>query len=208
MLDDAEVISFADQHASVVSASHGRLNPYKLGLELLRHVEDRWDKGKFGKEYEGCDDIQVKRNWDQELGLGRDKLFEVRRLHNDVTFIDTFLTPEFVVEQKLFNFEYNPATNYYEIVSRDFKQIKEKLLFQLTNFGQPFISVEDGNYKNRGELYLRHDHGGIDLKLDYAYDTLRNLQRIWTRPVHIETVVKRQPKIITFDGQDFTETRL
>ena len=208
MLDDSEIISFADQHAGVVSTSPGRLNPYKMGLELLRHIEDRWDKGKFGKEYEACDDIQAKRNWNQELGQGRDKLFEVRRLHNDVTFIDTFLTPEFVVEQKLFNYEYNPATNYYEIVSRDFKQIKEKLLFQLTNFGQPFISVQDGNFKNRGELYLHHDHGGIDLKLDYAHDTLRNLHRIWSRPVHIETVVKRQSKIITFDGQDFTETRL
>ena len=140
--------------------------------------------------------------------MGREKIFEVRKLHNDVTFIDTFLTPEFIVEQKLFNFEYNPATNYYEISSRDFKAIKQKFLFQLTNFGQPFIRVEDGNYKNRGELYLHHEHDGIDLKLDYACDTLRNLHTIWTRPVHIQTVVKKQPKIITFDGTDFSETKL
>jgi len=208
MLQDSEIISFADQHAGVVSVSSGRLNPYKLGLELLRHIEDRWDKGKFGKEYEECDDLQVKRNWDQKFGLGREKIFEARKLHNDVTFIDTFLTPEFIVEQKLFSFEYNPGTNYYEIVSRDFKIIKEKLLFQLTNFGQPYIYVEDGNYKNRGELYLRHQHGGVDLKLDYAHDTMKNLHTIWTQPVHLETVVNKQPKIISFDGSEFRETKL
>lgn len=208
VLQDSEIISFADQHAGVVSTSPGRLNPYKLGLELLRDIEDRWNKGKFGKEYEQCDDLQVKRNWDQKLGLGREKLFEVRKLHNDVTFIDTFLTPDFVVEQRLFNFEYNPGTNYYEIVSRDFKAIKEKLLFQLTNFGQPFIYVEDGNYKNRGELFLHHEHRGVDLKMDYARDTMRNLHKIWTRPVHLETVVNKQPKIISFDGTDFRENKI
>jgi stage V sporulation protein R len=207
-MTDSEVISFADHHAGVVGTSPGRLNPYKLGLELLRDIEDRWNKGKFGKEYEECDDIQAKRGWDKELGLGREKLFEVRRLYNDVTFIDEFLTPEFVIDQKLFSFQYNSQTNFYEIASREFKAVKEKLLFQLTNFGQPFIYVEDGNYKNRGELYLRHRHEGVDLKQDYARDTLRNLHRIWTRPVHVETVVDEKPQLISFDGNDFNQQDL
>ncbi|MCX7861117.1 MAG: SpoVR family protein, partial [Chloroflexus sp.] len=151
----AEIISFADLHSGVVATGGGRLNPYKLGLELLRDIEDRWNKGKFGKEYEECDDIRLKRSWDKQLGLGRQKIFEVRRLYNDVTFIDEFLTPEFVMEQKLFTFRYNRDTDLYEIASREFKEVKEKLLFRLTNFGQPVIFVEDGNYGNRGELYLR-----------------------------------------------------
>ncbi|MEM7032068.1 MAG: SpoVR family protein [Chloroflexota bacterium] len=207
-MTDAEVIRFADQHSGVVSTSPGQLNPYKMGVELLRDIEDRWNKGKFGKEYELCDDIQEKRHWDKQLGLGREKLFEVRKLYNDVTFIDTFLTPEFVVEQNLFAFDYNPAANYYEIVSREFPDIKAKLLYQLTNFGQPVIQVEDGNFQNRGELYLKHEHTGADLRLDYACDTLRNLHTIWTRPVHLETIVKRQPKVITYDGRDFGEVKL
>ncbi|MBE7554014.1 MAG: SpoVR family protein [Anaerolineales bacterium] len=207
-LTDAEVVSFADHHAGVVATSPGRLNPYKLGLELLRDIEERWDKGKFGKEYEECDDIKTKRNWDRQLGLGRQKLFEVRRLYNDVTFIDEFLTPEFAVEQKLFTYRYNRNHDVYEIASREFKAIKEKLLFQLTNFGQPFIYVEDGNYHNRGELYLRHRHEGVDLKQDYARDTLRNIQRIWTRPVNLETVIDDKKVMILFDGSDFKEKKL
>ena len=187
----------------MVSTSRNQLNPYKLGLELFRDIEDRWNRGKFGKEYQECDDLQAKRNWDQQLGLGRDKIFEVRRLYNDVTFIDEFLTPEFVEEQMLFTYRYNKNSNLYQISSRDFRAIKEKLLFQLTNFGQPFIYVEDGNYNNRGELYLRHRHEGVDLKQDYGRDTLRNIQRIWTRPVVLETVVDEEPTLIRFDGNEF-----
>lgn len=204
----AEIISFADLHSGVVATSGGRLNPYKLGLELLRDIEDRWNKGKFGKEYEECDDIALKRSWDKQLGLGRQKIFEVRRLYNDVTFIDEFLTPEFVMEQKLFTFRYNRDTDLYEIASRDFKEIKEKLLFRLTNFGQPVILVEDGNYGNRGELYLRHRHEGVDLKMDYARETMRNLYKIWTRPVHLETVIDEKRRLLSFDGRDFSERRL
>lgn len=207
-MTDSEVISFAEHHAGVVSTSPGRLNPYKLGLELLRDIEDRWNKGKFGKEYLECDDIQLKRNWNQELGLGRQKIFEVRQLYNDVTFIDEFLTPEFVEQQKLFSFRHNPNYSVYEIESREFKQVKQKLLAQLTNFGQPYICVEDGNHNNRGELYLKHRHEGIDLKQDYARDTLQNIQKIWTRPVLLETIVQDEPKLISFDGSDFKEKKI
>ncbi|WP_245860200.1 SpoVR family protein [Candidatus Chloroploca asiatica] len=206
--DASEIISFADLHSGVVATSGGRLNPYKVGLELLRDIEDRWNKGKFGKEYDECDDLATKRTWDRGLGLGRQKIFEIRKLYNDVTFIDEFLTPEFVIENKLFTFRYNRDTDLYEIASREFREIKEKLLFRLTNFGQPSIMVEDGNYNNRGELYLRHRHEGVDLKMDYARDTMRNLHRIWTRPIHLETIIDDKKRLLSFDGSDFTERRI
>jgi stage V sporulation protein R len=205
---DNEMIDFADHHSGVVATQPGRLNPYKLGLEMLRDIEDRWNKGKFGKEYEECENLAEKRTWDKKLGLGRQKLFEVRRLYNDVTFIDEFLTPEFCMEQQMFSFRYNRDTDLYEIASREFKEIKEKLLFRLTNFGQPFIYVEDGNYNNRGELYLRHRHEGVDLKMDYARDTMRNIHKIWTRPVCLETLIDDKKRLIMFDGKDFSERKL
>lgn len=208
VVNASEIISFADLHSGVVATSGNRLNPYKLGLELLRDIEDRWNKGKFGKEYDECDDIQKKRTWNRDLGLGRQKVFEVRRLYNDVTFIDEFLTPEFVLENKLFTFRYNRDTDMYEIASRQFQEVKEKLLFQLTNFGQPFIFIEDANYNNRGELYLRHRHEGVDLKMDYARETLRNLHKLWTRPVHLETVVDDRKRLLTMDGREINERRI
>ncbi len=73
-------------------------------------------------------------------------------------FVDEFMTPEFCAEQKLFTFAHNPKANQWQIASRGFEEIKQKLLTQLTNFGQPFIYVQDANHENRGELLLRHDH--------------------------------------------------
>ena len=201
-LTDADIIDYADHHSGTMATSPHRLNPYKLGIELFRDIEERWNKGQFGPEYDACDDLHVKENWDKQLGLGREKIFEVRRIHNDVTFIDTFLTAEFCARHRLFSFAYNDASNYYEIASREFPKIKEQLLNGLTNHGRPFIYVVDGNYRNRGELYLLHKYMGVELKMDYARDTLANLGKLWSRPVHIETVIDDKPTILSFDGSE------
>ncbi len=199
-LSDGEVIDYADHHSGTMAMSPNRLNPYKIGIELYRDIEERWDKGQFGHDWETCDDYDEKRNWDTDLKLGRQKIFEVRRVHNDVTFVDAYLTPEFCQKHKLFSFAYNDGNDNYEIASRQFQEIKQQLLTSLANHGRPFIYVTDGNYKNRGELYLKHKFQGAELKHDYARDTLANLQRIWGRPVHIETVVDEKPAVISFDG--------
>jgi stage V sporulation protein R len=201
-LQPSELVDYADHHSGTMATQPGRLNPYKLGIELLRDIEDRWNKGQFGPEWEECDDYDTRRKWDKDLGLGRQKIFEVHRIHNDVTFIDTFLTVDFCRRHQLFSYKHNDQNDTYEIESREFKKIKERLLFNLTNFGQPIIRVKDGNYRNRGELYLHHEHFGVDLKLDYAQDTLRHLHRLWTRPVHIETVADGRSTLLSFDGTD------
>ncbi len=208
VLNDAEIIDYADHHSGTLQTGGGRLNPYKLGVELLRDIEERWNHGKFGKEWEECDDLTVKKNWNKNLGLGRQKIFEVRKMYNDVMFIDAFLTPEFCREHGLFAFNYNERTGMYEISDREFNAIKRKLLFQLTNFGQPIIVVEEANYLNRGELYLRHKHEGIDLKIDEAHDTLRGLSKVWSRPVHLETIVDESKMLLTFDGEEHRETEI
>jgi stage V sporulation protein R len=204
VLSDAEVIDFADHHSGTVSMGGGRLNPYKVGLELFRNIEQRWNRGQFGKEYDDCDDMVERKKWDKKLGLGREKIFEVRKIYNDVTFIDTFFTPEFCREHKMFTFDYNYQSKHYEISSRDFENIKQKLLFQLTNFGQPYIEVVDANYGNRSELLLYHKHEGIDLRVDYAQEVLQNLHKIWKRPVVVETLVQDKIKLYRYDGKEHT----
>ena len=56
-----EIIEYADHNAGVMAVSPGRLNPYKIGVELYRYIEDRWNKGRFGKEYDECDDLRARR---------------------------------------------------------------------------------------------------------------------------------------------------
>ncbi|MBN9519652.1 SpoVR family protein [bacterium] len=205
VLEPSEVIDYADHHSGTMATSSRRLNPYKLGIELLRDVERRWNMGQFGPEWDECDDMDKKRTWDKQLGLGRQKIFEVRKVHNDITFIDTFLTPEFCKEYRLFSFNYQDQTKNYVIESREFQKVKQRLLYSLTNFGKPWIYVVDGNHRNRGELLLRHDYNGVDLKLDEARDTLVNVQYIWARPVCLETVLDGKPTVLCFDGTDHTQ---
>jgi stage V sporulation protein R len=203
-LDASEVIDYADHHSGTMATHGARINPYKLGIELLRDIEQRWNTGKFGKEYDECDDLDKRRAWNLNLGLGRKKIFEVRRIHNDITFIDTFLTPEFCVEHKMFSFAFQEQGGNYIIESRDFQKVKQRLLGSLTNSGRPIISVVDGNYRNRGELLLRHEHNGVDLRLDWASDVLAHIQVIWNRPVHLHTISDSKPTMLSYDGSEHT----
>jgi stage V sporulation protein R len=207
-LKDHEIIDYADHHSGTMATQPGKLNPYKLGIELFRDIEDRWNKGRFGKEWDECDDLRARRSWDKNLGGGREKIFEVRKHYNDITFIDAFLTPEFALEQKLFTFNFNDKKNTWEIASRDFKKVKAKLLQQLTNFGQPVIDVVDANYENRGELVLAHRHDGLDLDPVYAKETLKNLQALWRRPVGIVTKVEGKSLLMRHDGTTFSEKKV
>ncbi len=201
-LQPGELIDYAEHHAGTMATSPGRLNPYKIGLELLRDIEDRWNRGAFGPEYEQCDDLTTRRNWDLKWGLGREKLFEVRRIYNDFGFIDNFLTEDFAREHRLFAYDYNARNNNYEISSREFLAIKRQLLFQLTNFGQPIVEVVDSNHENRQELYLVHRHEGIDLDVPYAQETLKNLHTLWGRPVLLETRLNGKGRVLFSHGPD------
>jgi stage V sporulation protein R len=205
VLRDSEVIDFADAHSGTMAMAPNGFNPYKIGIELFRDIEDRWNKGRFGKEWNECDDIRERANWDKKLSGGRDKIFQVRRSYNDITFIDEFLTEDFCVRNKFFVYKHNKRTGRYEIDTRDFPAIKKQLLFQLTNFGQPIIQVEDANFENRGELLLTHMFEGVEMQPDYMRETMRNLAAVWGRPVNLATVVDNQARLIHFDGKEFKE---
>jgi stage V sporulation protein R len=207
-LEAGEVIDFADHHASTLGMRPGSINPYKLGVELWRSIEERWNRGQFGREYDDCDDLQKRKHWDLRLGRGREKIFEVRRIYHDVGFIDDFLTKEFCEQHRLFVYRYNNQTNRYEIADRDFDAVKRQLLFRLTHMGHPILVVEDGNFRNRAELLLRHRHEGVDLDVEEARDTLRNLHRLWQRPVNLQTLVDDTPKLLSYDGEKFKDEEL
>ncbi len=207
-LKDDELVDFAEHHAGVLQWHPGSINPYKIGYELFKDIEDRWDKGKFGKEYDECQDLEKKKNWNLQLGLGMQKIFEVRKIYNDVLFLDEFLTEEFCKKYKLFVYKYSRDTGKYEITSKDFKDIKKVLLRQFTNLGRPIISIIDANYQNRGELYLLHKYEGWELDLPDAKETMKNLQFIWKRPVNLETVFGDRKILLSYNGKEYTEKYL
>jgi stage V sporulation protein R len=210
-----EVIDYCEHHAGTLATGPGRLNPYKVGIELFRDIERRWNAGRYGPEYDACDDMAARREWGRNKGPigrvvgkdspGRERIFQVRALYNDVMFLDEFLTPEFVEDQRLYHYKFDPATGKMVVVDRDFEKIKRQLLFALTNHGQPYIYVMDGNYRNRGELYLAHRHGGADLDVKYAVATLKSIQKVWKRPVHLYARIDDEPILFTFDGEQSSQ---
>ena len=125
---------------------------------------------------------------DVDRAAGWDRMFEVRESHNDVTFVDAFLTDEFVREGNYFTYEYSRTAEEHRVASVDADDVRKKLLLRFTNFGKPTIVVLDGNFRNRGELLLGHRYNGVALDEERARATLKRVFELWGRPVSLATI--------------------
>jgi len=125
---------------------------------------------------------------DVDRAAGWERMFEVRESHNDVTFIDAFLTDEFVREGNYFTYEYSRAAEEHRVASVDADDVRKKLLLRFTNFGKPTIVVLDGNFRNRGELLIGHRYNGVALDEERAKATLKRVFELWGRPVNLATI--------------------
>lgn len=201
-VEASEIVDYAEQHSGVMHMPPGGFNPYKIGIELFKDIERRWNSGQHGRDWDRLETLGSRERFDDKSMKGRDKIFEVRRIYNDVNFIDEFLTEEFVERHQMYQYKRDPQTGELRIVSRDWKQVKHSLLFQITNMGQPFIYVLDANYVNRGELYLAHQWNGLDLDLAKAGEVLKSLRTIWGRPVHIETRLDEERMLLSAQDAD------
>ena len=191
-LSDREYVEFAQMHAAVLAPSKESLNPYHVGLKMLEDLERRWDAP-------GPEEVA---RLGRAPGGGRAKLFEVRELESDVGFLRNYLTRDLVEALDLYI--YKVEGDKLVVVERDWEKIRDMLVGSMTNFGVPYVLVEDGDHKKARELYLRHAYEGREIDLAYAQRVLRYLHAIWGRPVHLETVLDDQPTVLSFDGQENT----
>lgn len=202
ILSDAEVVDYADHHSGTVATAPGRLNPYALGVQLWRHIEERWDKGQHGKAWSELEQPSARDAFDDGSRRGRDKIFEVRATHNDVSFVDTFLTEDFVRKHGMFTTKRDKRTGQWVVDSEEFATVKRQVLDMLATRGAPRVYVIDADAHGRGELLLDHPHEGLDIKLEYANEVLRNMARVWRRPVHLQTVLDNRKITLTHDGAE------
>ena len=142
-LPDTELLEFAELHAGVVSPHKGQLNPYYLGYKIFEDIERRWEsptdeeREKFGRKG----------------GEGRAKIFEVRELENDVSFLRNYLTEELCEELDLFVYELVDEEEW-TVTEKRWERVRDRLVSNMTNFGFPYIVVADGDYNGNRELYL------------------------------------------------------
>lgn len=183
--EDHGIWHYAEHKMRVLGGKYSQ-NPYKLGFELLLDIEDRWNKGKFGQEWEDCNNLLEKENWDKKLGLGMEKLFEVRKYYNDFTMIQEFFTPEFCEKKQFFEWQHFP-TGEYKIVNRDFKSIKKKLLQRYLNGGLPDVRLADPNHLGKGWFLMQHQWDGRPLFDSHARETTTSLFRLWRNVIILAT---------------------
>ena len=210
----------AERHYSLVKPAHRGFLKRVTQRELERTARYLFDTDRYDSIEAAIDAVDRTAGWD--------RLFEIRESHNDVTFLDAFLTDEFVEENDYFTYEYTHTTDDFRVTSTAAADVKKKLMLQFTNFGKPTIAVHDGNFRNRNELLLVHHYNGIQLDLEEAKQTLERVFELWGRPVALKTIRKefdehaievarrrdREPKptergaLIRFDGDSFEEESL
>ena len=177
-LPDHEHMEFAELHSGVVSPHRNQLNPYYLGYKILEEIERRWD--------------HPTREEQEKLGRvpsqGRAKIFEVREMENDVSFLRNYLTEDLCEELDLFVFELVEEQEW-TVTEKSWQRVRDQLVANMTNFGFPYIEVADGDYRGNRELYLRHRYEGAELDARYGQKVLEYIFKLWGRPVHLETVV-------------------
>jgi len=172
----------AERHFSLVKPQNRGFLRAIQRSELERLSRYMFDDDKYDSVEAAIGDVDRTAGWD--------RMREVRESHNDVTFVDAFLSPEFVADNDYFTYEFTRSTGDFRVASTDPDDVKKKLLLQFTNFGKPTIAVFDDNFENRGELLLGHRYNGVMLDIDEARDVLERVHDLWGRPVNLMTIRK------------------
>jgi stage V sporulation protein R len=196
---------FRRMHASVLSpGSRMTINPYYVGYQMLKDIERRWDGER--------DEDDPEEDWRGELlkrpeGEGLKKIFEVVEQESDVSFLRKYLTKKLVRDLDMYTYKLEEIGGelVWVVQDTDWRNVRDTMVDSMTNFGVPIIMVEDGDYARHRELYLKHHYDGKPLDTDYTSRTLKQIQFLWGRPVHLETVVDDEPVLVTYDGEAMSQ---
>jgi stage V sporulation protein R len=193
-------LEFLVRHNQVVRPHEGGLNPYHIGLKIWDSIRQRYDDPSESEV----------REFHRPKGEGLKQMFEVRAADRDASFLRRFLTEELMREMDLF--QYQTKGNdlvVAEVSDQDgWKKIKETLIKNVGMGTVPVVKIEDSGYGDNRTLYLKHDHDGRDLHLEYAERTLGYLYRLWGREVALESVVASKRTLMVFNDQGMSTKSL
>ncbi len=191
-LTSDETIEFAALNANVVQPSRTSINPYYLGVKIFEDIERRYNQPSKEMLEKGI-----------QPNSGRDKIFEVREIESDASFLRNYLTKELVQQEDLYLFQKQGKD--YRITNKDFEEVREQLISSRVNGGFPYIVVENGDYLLNGELYLVHKFEGTELDVPYLEHVLPYIYKLWGRIVHLETIIKDRETVFSYDGKKISK---
>jgi stage V sporulation protein R len=196
VISDSETIEFAQLHSSVLSPSPTSLNPYYLGFKMLEDIERRWDSPT----------TEEQERFGRKPGMGRQKIFEVREMENDVSFLRNYLTEDLIKDLDLYI--YKKEGDEWVIAEKNWEKVRDGIVASMTNFGYPYLVIENGDYRGNRELYIKHLFEGQELDLIYAERTLQHVYNMWGRPIHLETVYEGKRILLSYDGERNSKSTL
>ncbi|SFI83229.1 SpoVR family protein [Thermoflavimicrobium dichotomicum] len=188
-LTEEETIEYARLNASVIQPSATSINPYYLGLKIFEDIERRWNSPTEEEQ----------REWGRVPNQGRKKIFEVREIDSDISFLRNYLTKDLVEELDLYVFE--RRGNDWSVTDKSWENVRDQLVTSRINGGHPVIFVKDGDYLQNGELYLIHQFEGVELDIKYLEKTLPHVYALWGRNVHLETVIDSRKVLFSYNGK-------
>ncbi|MGN8644724.1 SpoVR family protein [Gracilibacillus sp. HCP3S3_G5_1] len=186
-LTSDETIEFASLNASVVQPSTTQINPYYLGVKMFEDIEERYNNP-----------TEEMKRFGVEPGSGREKIFEVREIESDISFMRNYLTKDLVEREDLYLFQKQGPE--YKIVEKNWEDVRDQLISSRLNGGFPYLTVDNGDYLRNGELYLRHHYEGVELDVRYLEKTLPYIYQLWGRDIHLETVMEEKECLFTCNG--------
>jgi stage V sporulation protein R len=186
-----EYWEYEQLNASVVQPHQRQVNPYHLGITILREI------ARIAAE----PDDEERERWPWAGSV--DPLDQVRavcRDYDDEALLREFLTPRVCEQARLFAFQHLQSDpRRIRVSSRECEAIREVLVRQHSTFGIPHIEIADADHGGRGELYLEHRSEDAGLDAEFARGTLAQIAMLWGRRVIVATV--KQAKPIWYVGQ-------
>ena len=160
-LPDELYLEFIKRHNDVIAPGHGSINPYFIGFKIFEDILKRY---------------------------GKEKIFEVRAIERDESFLRKYLTEELCLELNLFEYA---AKNGDYIISEvadesGFKNIRNTLSSTCGVGTVPHIRVAEMSQKDKS-LILEHVFDGRELNVDYAEATLKYINELWGHTVTLKT---------------------
>lgn len=179
-LDTGLHLEFIKRHNDVIAPIVGGLNPYYVGFKVFEDIERRY---------------------------GREKMFEVREVERDNSFLRRYLTKELCEDLNLF--QYGKRSFEYvveEVADEDgWMKIRDSISSTCGLASIPYIRVVNLSRRDYS-LTLEHLFDGRELEISYAKETLKYISDLWGHKVILKTQSKdgRSIEIICDEDRKIT----
>ena len=160
-------LSFLKSHNQVIRPHIGRINPYHLGFNLFKMIEENFN-------LEEC--------------------FFAREVHHDESFLREYLNEKICRDINLFSYSLKKETYTIDEVSDHdgWKLVRDDLIKNIGLNSIPQIYVEEVIQPDN-TLILKHEFDGRELDLEYAEQVCKNIIDLWGDSVKFFTVIEDDP---------------